>query len=360
VQYLKQTGFLLESSVGTASYEIITALGVIYNLPMRLHIIDRGKFTSDCERLLQEFSLDRSRVELSPVLASEDKKLSIEHCRDRQVVESSDLILPLSVRPDAFLAKIATEKCNHRATDYSFEIPYNKNPPTIATRYDADPVCGEFGAFDEDMLIHWTRARSCPWPAETKIDFYRSLLQSQIWPRDVFATLRNMLDTQTIVGSSRHMPNNAATVSFSSNRPMHMLPLMRYRARYREMSFEPYGIGIERSYAESIGCRPVHYRKRRDAADSLSVQSEGRVADWKDESEYRLLGDCDLSMIPKSRMRLFCRYRDEAQLLQERCGIKTISLTDLQSNHGQGMSVTEPEKRKSTIKVTSTMSGSPS
>ena len=124
------------------------------------------------------------------------------------------------------------------------------------------------------------------------------------------------------------MPQNACTVSFTSLSPLEFIPMMKYRARYQEMSFEPYGIGIEKKRANDFSILPVNYytkNKQQSGGDWLS-QSNGSKTNWRDENEYRFFGDLSLDKIDKSAIALFCKSREEAEVLQKDFGYNTIPL----------------------------------
>ena len=105
------------------------------------------------------------------------------------------------------------------------------------------------------------------------------------------------------------------------------LDLIRYRARRREMSFEPYGICIRKSAAERLGIKPVSYESDRVVSSKRDwlCQSAGRITDWRQEDEYRCLANLNLSFVQSSDMVAICRFKDEAERLQNETGFKTIS-----------------------------------
>ena len=107
--------------------------------------------------------------------------------------------------------------------------------------------------------------------------------------------------------------------------------LMQYRARYREMSFEPYGIAVEKSYAGTIGIRAVIYGKnteyfKLDAADRPYFQSFGKIGNWEPEQEYRIIGDFDLNKIPRQNLKLIVLHKSEKIKLEQSTDIEIVSL----------------------------------
>ena len=111
-----------------------------------------------------------------------------------------------------------------------------------------------------------------------------------------------------------------------------MTPLMRWRSRHRQMSFEPYGIGIEKSVAESLSIQPVKYYQRGRTAhkqenhetERWQTQSEGVKTDWRAEDEYRHKGDVSLKALRPEDLMLFCHTAYEAECLKGRFDIEAV------------------------------------
>ncbi len=104
---------------------------------------------------------------------------------------------------------------------------------------------------------------------------------------------------------------------------------MKWRARYAEMSFEPYGVGIRKEKASKLGIRPVIYYEGAKPAEFASTpwlcQSVGTKTDWRQEAEYRHHGDLTLDISPQDIV-LFCKTAKEANQLKLEFGIPAINL----------------------------------
>ena len=142
--------------------------------------------------------------------------------------------------------------------------------------------------------------------------------------------MRKILTGQAIIASSKNMPSNVKTVCFSGLIPKKVIGLMKWRARYCQMSFEPFGIGIERNYAMAHGIIEVRYyesspEKQIDGQDNWLWQSAGRKTDWRDEKEFRHKGDFDFSKVPEEKRIIFCHYKSKASLIQNQTGLKAMS-----------------------------------
>jgi hypothetical protein len=182
----------------------------------------------------------------------------------------------------------------------------------------------------EGYLSHWTRTCDGPWPGERRVDYYRELLASDCYPRSAFDTLRAILRLGRIVASGTHMPGRIPTVSFTGRPPAAMAPLMRWRSRYQHMSFEPYGIAVEKNWAVSMGARRVKYRAARgvrpksDDPEAWLGQTTGVHTDWRQEDEWRFLGDFDLTAAPPEALLCFCRNAGEARTLEAELGVRAL------------------------------------
>ena len=163
------------------------------------------------------------------------------------------------------------------------------------------------------------------------IDYYKDIINSEIYPRTAFDTLLRIIRNGTIIASARNMPEGVPTVSFSAQPPGHAIQLMRWRARYSEMSMEPYGIGISITNAKQRGIFPVRYYdkseyKMENDKERWLTQSKGKITDWSDEMEYRHQGNFDLKRIPSDEIQLFCHTQSEAESIFHETGFKAISI----------------------------------
>lgn len=327
VHWLQQQGMGLASSTGMQTWELITALASDLALPLRLYlpVSPARKFYQVCDDIANDFNLKLDRTEFVPVLPRQKENNQVIMAeRDKMVIEQADLLLPISIRNSGNMADLIerAEQTGHRI-DRRFEVTHTPRGEPLKLTLDGQRLSDEILRFEGDYIIHWTRATSQPWPDERKIDFYRAILDSDSWPRSGLDTLERIIRMKKILASSRNMPDATATVSFSTLSPGEVVPLMRWRARFGEMSFEPYGIGIERETAARIGIREVNYY---DLGDKTSVapadrwlrQSTGKVTDWRAEKEWRYLGEVLLEGFPADAVVLFCMTSHEADSLRRR------------------------------------------
>jgi hypothetical protein len=132
------------------------------------------------------------------------------------------------------------------------------------------------------------------------------------------------------------MREGRSAIGFTEANPSQALTqLMRWRPKYVNWNFEPYGIAIEKETAISLGIRPVIYGNDGDYkalsdTDKPYFQSLGRVdVDWSREQEWRHIGDISLDEIPRDRL-IFLAFRQrEALLLRNITSGQVLSLESI-------------------------------
>jgi len=163
------------------------------------------------------------------------------------------------------------------------------------------------------------------------VDYYRAVLNSDRYPRSAYDTLIHILTIRTLKATTRHMPAGTPTVSFTGLSVAESLPLMRWRARYAEMSFEPYGVALARSAATRLGIRAVRYYdagagRPAPGGDVWLTQSMGQRTDWRQERESRARGDLDLSSLSGDDFIAICFHPGEAQKITALTGVRAVSV----------------------------------
>ncbi|MEW6051925.1 MAG: hypothetical protein AB1644_12805 [Candidatus Zixiibacteriota bacterium] len=333
VRWVKENSYRLVSSADMQTWELLTTLGSIHQVPLRL-IIDghNTDVNSLSTSVISRFDLQSDLTVLDvlcDVNTPRAKALRMNN-RDKAVVDAADLIVPISISPDGDMAKLL-EKAAALGKEVcrDFEVPYSFRENPIAYRISPDELNPTVRSIADRYVTHWTRCCHTHWPDERPFDYYRDIANSEEYPRSAIETLKHIVVTGFIRGSTRHMPANLPCVSFSNAPPEELLPLMRWRARYRQMSFEPYGVGIRRDVALRAGIEPVQYVERVERKSGADTklwlqQTRGRKTDWRREKEYRHRGDFTLKQIAPDDLILFCRTTKEAERLRQSFGLKVI------------------------------------
>lgn len=327
VCWARNTGATVVSSVGLQTYDLVTAAASLEQTPLRLVVpITAGTTLEATSRdLAYRFDLKPNSTEFIPVVlpsAGSDKASSLSR-RDRAVVHLADVVVPIAVRPSGNMhGLVELARSSGKSVMDRFAIPTPENPVRLVQDFSGLRLRSGVDEAARGMIIHWTRGSSDTWPDEREIDLWQAVLASACWPRDGFATLRHILERAVLLASPRHMPDHRPCVCFSALPPSAALPLMRWRTRYHEMTFEPYGVGIHRDAAVTLGITPVTYISEEepppaDLAERWRYQSAGRIGDWRAEAEWRFNGNVELSRVPAEAIRVFCRTEDETARLRE-------------------------------------------
>ncbi len=333
IHWIKQQGFTLCTSIGMQTWELLAALGSLEKIKQTLFVpaTSPGEFEQLKESTIDQFDLTPNSVEFIPIMGNKNTtKENLWLKRDKLIVETADVLVPISLRKDGYMETLMKQhSVRKKKVVGQFQVPYEKRSEPLAYSIQTDRLKPELTRMKDQYVIHWTRASNSAWPTEKLIVHYKAIIESETYPRSAFDTLMNIMSTKRICASSRHMPMSIPAVSFSGLPPVEVIPLMRWRSRYQQMSFEPYGIGIEKDYVMSSGICPVRYYKKRSDRinndDPWLWQSIGERGDWRAEQEYRYKGDFNLAQVPLERIRVFCYTKKEAHIIEKSTGIKSVS-----------------------------------
>ncbi len=332
VRWVASSGHTLVTSHGMPTWELQLSLASDMNIPLIVYVLaeSEDRLRELSVFLQDQFSLTAERTEFRRVDSTVDQTEDLRPVRDRAVVKAASLLIPVAIREGGNLRSLLEDaRKAGKELKLSFQTEHFLRDRPLSYNLENSQLSSELASIGNGYIIHWTRAANSCWPGEKLIDYYQAVISSDSYPRSALATLHRMLDRKLIVASSRHMPQNIATVSFSSLAPAEAIPLMKWRARYRQMSFEPYGIGIERECARAGGIRQVRYTKRgerlSDEIDLWLTQSAGAITDWRNEKEYRHRSDFDFGDIASDRLIVFAHRPEEAALLQRKYSIRAVA-----------------------------------
>jgi hypothetical protein len=312
-------GLTVVSSIGMATWDLITVAAS--RAGGRVHLVLPAT-APEQPQILHEYGLDPERTTFAYLPGSGDRHRDMA-ARDEAVVAAAETLAPICLRPAGSMARLV--ELAAKPVVRTFEIAYSRRAMPLKYQLDRNTFGATEAAGHTKMIVHWTRTANGPWPTERMRDYCDAVLESDEYARSAFATLRNILASNRIAASPRHMPDNAPCVSFTAKPPGEFAELMRWRARYREMSFEPYGIGIAAETALALGIRPVDYAGN-PATPAWLRQTPGTITDWRNECEWRHLGRVDLSTVPRDQLRCYCWGRSEAGELAEQSGVRVVTL----------------------------------
>ncbi len=328
----------LRTSIGMATWELQVSLATELAIPMTVVIPALSPDVSENEvaKIVRDFRLEGHPIVFESVILCQENpsRHDLMQARDQTVVANADVLIPIDVRPDGTMARLIEQRLlvDKRVFD-DFRTRVRTKAVKHAYQMTTDQLNPELARLGTDYVTHYTRTANGPWPGESMRDYYRAIVRSDSYPRHAAATLGKIIEERRIVGSARHMPRHIPTVSFTFLRPAQLVPLIRWRSRYGQMSFEPYGVAIKHEQAVKLGIVPVEYHERRSydgVPDEYAwrCQSVGVKSDWRKEKECRCRGDCDLSGVPPSEMLLLTRFRAEADMLSHHTGIEAIPFID--------------------------------
>ncbi len=336
VRRLKEDNYTLLSSVGMATWEMLTALASLHQMPLKLYLpaVSHEDFLKKKAYYRTQFDLADTLTEYMPVIIENRNKTKEEIWtqRDKRLVGEADLLLPVSIKEGGHISDLI-KACPEKKISFDYKIDYEYRGIPLAYEIERGRIKAETAALAEQYLIHWTRTANTAWPEERLLDYYRDILKSEEYPRNARATLLRILTDKKIYASKKNMPARTATVSFSALSPLELQPLMKWRARYRQMAFEPYGLGIKKETALRRGVVPVGYydrldNRKKEYTRDWRYQSTGRITDWRNEKEYRFKGDFCFDGIANDDLIAVCRYGEEARMIETVTGIKTFSFTE--------------------------------
>lgn len=303
----RQGNFRIVTSIGTLQYEMTATLASLHNLPVLLLV------NNDSLRKLNlssETLSDFVRAEFN--LPSEDYKSQIVKTpRDPAVCEHAKVIYPISIRPGGTFDALLSQETNSVKRNDQFLIPYSARGRTIKRDYSQRRINLSTQSSLQGHLVHWTRGTSHPWPGETRFRFCKSILESTTrYSHGAFETLLRILFEANLRASCRHMPLNEPMVSFTEAILSDAVKLMRYRARYREMTFEPFGLALPKRLTSKFEIKPVIYldqkslRTIKPPERFFAQSSKTQKANWRPEAEWRKRGDLNLAQIRDEIMAL--------------------------------------------------------
>ena len=193
-----------------------------------------------------------------------------------------------------------------------------------------------------EWLLHWTRAPQTEWAGESRdAHLSSSVLSDAGVDRTTFGTLQRIVDERVV----RATPgNNRATVDVVCLSEVPLVTLLAkrvFRSHRGRWDFEHYGIGVRKKRIWSLGGRPVIYgdesvwqtlpEGERPWFQLQQSQTGSTPIGWTAENEWRLTSGLNLRNLPADDVFVFCRTKDEADILRTACDWRVVSVEMLES-----------------------------
>ena len=278
-------------------------------------------------------------------------------CRDKLAIELADRVDATFVRPGGKIMRLlcdrlerdpaaqvqvlvtsasdqaAKELIARGAIGYWLNLePQNKvasSENLVPIDHDATTRSGRGSSFVQSLiqhperwLIHSTRERTGPWPGQSLQQFKDWLLLSEPFsePSSPLETLRRIVHEKRLVGSHRTTSSSTPVVCFTALPILEWLSHRKFRPHLNRWDAEPYGVAINRSFAERMGIQSVVYGGKEtlaslDKEHRWRFQAAGTTYDWRSEQEYRGLGTIDLSGFATGDVVVFVNNDEDVRCL---------------------------------------------
>jgi hypothetical protein len=316
--------YTILTSVGMSSWEFVLYFAAPHCNPLEIFLpLEKGENMAEKKSYyIKQFMLFEDSVSWHFIEMDRRGGPYFQEQRDRQIIQKADVIYPVSLRPGGNLEALIAEN-PQKAINDSFRMEYCRSQTRCKLTLEAAEINPAIDNAVSGYLIHWTRTANDKWPGERWHDYYKAIAESDSdYPRSGLDTLNRILSDRKLRGSSRHYRRGMSAVAFSLLAPSEALQLMKWRARYQEMTFEPYGIAIRADEAERFGIKKVFYGNSEmydylDDKDKPYFQSLGTKGFWFPEKEYRHLGDLDFSLADAKDLKVIVRKENEVEWIPE-------------------------------------------
>jgi len=315
----------LVSSLGMTTWEFLTWAGGRMGFPIIL-IFPAGSaqnFNVVRTKAIMDLGLDDAKVlALRPIRT--DRKSSTEldsAIRDRWIMALSHSFVPISIRPGGHLEKyLSHADLNREHIERSWQIAFEKSPILRKPIVPRNIFIPETYRADE-FLIHWTRSCVGPWPGESRNDYFARIMDGDEEAGSGLESLQRILQEGKIRASAHLIRGGYPVVPFTECPPEDLPKLISWRAGLRRWTLEPYGIALSKKRLMELGARPVIYGTPADF-DNLEERdrpffqmADSRSRYWRDEREWRVVGDVALKVLGENEMALFVPRQTECREL---------------------------------------------
>jgi len=339
VKYIKSNNYKLLSSVGMNTWEMLIYLASKNNIAQTIYLPaeENQDRYGVIEYYMRQFRLNPDLTDWRFVEIANIRKdyPLFQKKRDMQIINDADTVFPISLRPNSTLnSLLLNNKRSDLKIDEKYKAEYSKPEMPNKIEINRELLNPVIDKQLEGFIIHWTRTANNNWPSESLYDYYDVIASSENdYSHSARLTLIRILSENLLKASSRHYRKGISAVAFSELKPSDAVFLMKWRARYREMTFEPYGIAIRKTAAEKMGVRKVIYGDKKlyynlTESDRPYCQSIGTKGYWAPEREWRFIGDIDLSIISPNDLRVIVWFPDEILKVGQYTDLTVLSLYD--------------------------------
>lgn len=338
VQYARDNDYTILTSTGMNTWELVCVASANQNARQIIieHISTEEQIPSIIENILTDYSLNPANTGWLFYKSEGDGRSPKTSwpIRDKLALDMTSKIIPVSIRPDGNLWSLIEKHRHNENIEVieDFRAQYDTKKRDQAFKPELVRVAIQRKKWN--FITHWTRTCYGRWPGEKSAAFYQRLIESgDDYPNNALETLKQILKEKLIRGSANNLRAGLSGVAFSSLHPADILPLMGWRKRLVRWNFEPYGIAIARSAAIAANIQPVIYGKpeiydRLVEADRPYFQNEGSDGgSWREEKEWRYLGDFDLGRIDPQDLRVIVFRPAEAISLRNLTDAPIVSFT---------------------------------
>lgn len=189
-----------------------------------------------------------------------------------------------------------------------------------------------------EWLVHWTRGQPERWPEQSDAQFRTEQIWAGAWAdRSAFASLQRIVLSRRLIASPKLIRGRFHAVSFTTAELETLVHRRIYRRHLRRWDYEPYGIRILKSALKRVGARPVEYgsesdwqkledRQKQWFQMRFSISTNGKVVDWAQEHEWRVIGDLELSLLNHRDVEVFVPTEEQGAIIRQISPWKVVAL----------------------------------
>jgi hypothetical protein len=372
-------GMALLSSVGTAAYELTSALAERTGAPLALVVPFGigGLAGARSYPLFGELSSEASVLSCSigaPGCAKETRMV----CRDGLLAFLAHVHCVLDVRAGGNLYAVLSRQQEagprtqiivktaprSRPNEGAFLLE-ERFPGSAAWAPPAGPALSERGmpsrkgvrqggpflkpsaapapVSPDRYLYHYTRSCPGPWPGQSRLDYLRDLLDSDpLGGHSALDTLVRILREMRVRGGVRLVRGSEPVVSWTAKPPLELDRIRKWSPALIRWTFEPYGIAVRRTVLRAVGVKPAVYG-RAQIYDALKAseryrfqRNEPPAGTWKHEHEWRLRGDLGFDRLLPGDAFVFVPAQEDRKRLTSlcRCPFPVLTLVEMEQLTG--------------------------